>query len=246
MSAFLKRDDLEEGESDLTGDSGVLALKMLSEKVATFNGYVVDIGGQDQSFVRQFSSATKRVVMDINALAWALDKTPGVVYALGSADVVLEKSRFLSEEQRPETIFTMSNFFNVLSPEFSWRMLDSTIAQMKPGDRLVITNLYRDNFFEEKKVGASENDSKQVKSNYREGRSHLGIYEFNKAKTGEHYKSTIGDDFVSHVKHVHSDIELLQQKRSTRNCKVKTGRTAPVKFITLEFIKTEPITPENR
>ncbi|MBS0627012.1 MAG: hypothetical protein JSS09_02245 [Verrucomicrobia bacterium] len=245
MSAFLKMPSLEEGESDLTGDSGALALKILgSEKVREFKGYIVDIGGQDSSFVKKFPNAEKRVVMDINALAWALDKSPEVVYALGSADKILGNSRFISEEQRPETIFTMSNFINVLSPEVAWHMLDAAINRMKSGDTLVITNLRKDHFFEEKnnrvpKERLNSEVPKTIKSLYSEGRSELGIHEFNKKRTGEHYKSTMGDDFVPSLKYRHPEVELVGQENSNLNCKIHPDKSAfhLVKLITFKFIK---------
>jgi len=181
LSVFNKDTNRRLGESDLTGDGGQCVWSFVKPISSSFQS-VVDIGGQDIDFVKRFVGDVKRVVVDLNILTPFLQTEDCEVdYVIGDAKHVLDPAFF--GKLRPPALFAMSNFLNVLSPDYGWEILFKIKEFMRPGDHLVVTNLRKAQF------------SRKVK--YVQGTSKNGLVAFHTQLDGKFYKTTIArKDFI--------------------------------------------------
>lgn len=224
LSAFLKIEGLSKDSVDLTGDGGKLALEVLKRHELTDFSFVVDIGGQDATFVEAFPGA-KRLILDINTLTPFLSKIPGVQYGIGDVkDVIGPVMPKFQEDRRGKTLFAMSNFLNVLHPNTGWDKIKIVADHMKIDDVLIITNLDVDHFPEKN----SNMYTIAVKDR--------GITQI--VNHGGHFKSVIDDHFklcvekeIPSLKYVCDEVNK-RKKISIRGDK----KQFPVTFRTVLFV----------
>jgi hypothetical protein len=230
MSPFLKKETKTEGQSDLTGDGGQLALRMLKEHDSLNFDVVVDIGGQDTDSVSHFPEA-KKFIVDINIVTPFLHKGKDVSYLIGDAKTMLQNPDSLPTE-RKKTLFMMSNFINVLTPQEGWEMLTITAKRMQPNDALVITNLATEQFAGRKGYQPFQN-SQSLK----------GMTTFSHEKSAEKpYKTTIDDRFGEHLMNDEDmqGLNLNVEDTALEELQCQVGAIGvPVKFRTLFITKSD-------
>jgi hypothetical protein len=226
MSAFLK-EVKKENTSDLTGDGGELAWKMLNtyyESSLPFS-HIIDIGGQDAEFIQHFSNVSQRVIMDRNLLTPFLSKKEGIYYAIGDAVEIWEDKDFLIEGNQEKMLITMNNLLNVLTLEEAWKMLKIVALRMRVGDNLIITNLSDEQF--------------KYRENYYAADEMNGIIQYNKGSSKLPYKLTLKEEFGQVLSTHIPSLKLLKETSTSPLCQLPKNRQTKVHFRTLLFERIE-------
>lgn len=166
LSAFMRDLDKGEGTTDRTGERGYLANKMIEQhKLGPFSR-VIDLGGQDDSFVRLFHA--KRTVVDINIATPFFSKEPGIEYIIDSAINAVMLDTLHRTNELGQRLFAMSNLLNVLPPKEGLKLLTDLTSKMHSKDTLVITGLAL-NHFKKKKLHAIVDEKNGLHSVLKKG-----------------------------------------------------------------------------
>lgn len=212
-SAFLKIEKLAKDGTDLTGDGGKLALDVLLKKFEDLSvfKFVVDIGGQDGSFVKNFPKA-KRIVIEKNLLSPFLEKSKEVEFAIGDVQEVMKK--VISKDREGLTLFSMSNFINVIPPDEAWKSVALIGDYMHKGDVFIVTNLDHAQF--------------KGRTGYGEGYSRKGITHFYKGS--DSYKTVIDSQFRLEVEKAIPGLRCVSEKESSMMIHIESGKLGAEKY----------------